>query len=430
MLSKFTAHIEKNFPFLKNKRLLIAVSGGLDSMVLLTLLKQWNADLSVAHCNFGLRGSESDGDEVFVASFCKRKSIPFFSKKFVTQLPKHSVQMAARTLRYEWFESLLDEHSFDFILTAHHADDNLETVLINLTRGAGIAGLSGIPPVNNRIVRPLLPFSKKEILDFAQTNNLEWREDSSNQKLDYVRNQIRHQVVPALKNIQPQLIEQVQKSIHFLSDTQKIKQQYFESLLQEISTQHKSSLCFSVEKIKQLHPLETHLFGLFSPYGFTSTKELVKFLEAPTGKEIQSLAYRLISDRGEIILTQLINPSSDFYEVTENEIQHPIRLSMEEHTGNSLNTHCQVFLDKSTLQFPLLLRKQQIGDVFYPLGMMGKKKISKFFKDEKMSTLAKESQWLLCSGDSVVWVVGKRVDRRFVSTSKTSNTLKITYYED
>jgi tRNA(Ile)-lysidine synthase len=258
MLSKFTAHIEKNFTFLKNKRLLIAVSGGLDSMVLLTFLKQWNADLSVAHCNFGLRGSESDGDEVFVASFCKRKSIPFFSKKFVTQLPKHSVQMAARTLRYEWFESLLDEHSFDFILTAHHADDNLETVLINLTRGAGIAGLSGIPPVNNRIVRPLLPFSKKEILDFAQTNNLEWREDSSNQKLDYVRNQIRHQVVPALKNIQPQLIEQVQKSIHFLSDTQKIQQQYFESLLQKISTQHKSSRCFSVEKIKQLHPLEAH----------------------------------------------------------------------------------------------------------------------------------------------------------------------------
>lgn len=430
MFSKFLTHIEKDFSFLKNSRLLVAVSGGLDSMVLLLLLKQWNVDIAVAHCNFGLRGSESDGDEAFVTLYCQNNSIPFFNKQFDTQLPKHSTQMAARTLRYEWFESLLDKHSFDFLLTAHHADDNLETLLINLTRGAGVAGLSGIPPINNRVVRPLLPFSKKEILDFAQTNNLEWREDNSNQKLDYLRNQIRHQVVPALKNIQPQLLDQVQKSIQFLSDTNEIQQQYFDSLIQQISTQDKFSIRFSIEKIKQLHPLETHLFELFSPYGFASSKELLKFLQAPTGKEIQSLAYRLISDRGEIVLTQLINPSSDFYEVTENEIQHPIRLSMEEHTGSFQNTPCQVFIDKSSLQFPLLLRKKQSGDFFYPLGMMGKKKISKFFKDEKMSILAKESQWLLCSGDAVVWVVGKRLDSRFVASTDTLNPLKITYYED
>ena len=430
MFSKFLTHIEKDFSFLKNSRLLVAVSGGLDSMVLLLLLKQWNADIAVAHCNFGLRGSESDGDEAFVALYCQNNSIPFFNKQFDTQLPKHSTQMAARTLRYEWFESLLDKHSFDFLLTAHHADDNLETLLINLTRGAGVAGLSGIPPINNRVVRPLLPFSKKEILDFAQKNNLDWREDSSNQKLDYLRNQIRHQVVPALKNIQPQLLDQVQKSIQFLNDTNEIQLQYFDSLIQQISTQDKFSIRFSIEKIKQLHHLETHLFELFSPYGFASSKELLKFLKAPTGKEIQSSTHRLISDRGEIVLTQLIYPSSDFYEVTENEIQHPIRLSTEEHIGNFQNTPCQVFIDKSSLQFPLLLRKKQSGDYFFPLGMMGKKKISKFFNDEKMSILAKESQWLLCSGDAVVWVVGKRLDSRFVASTDTLKPLKITYYED
>lgn len=429
MFRKFLTHIDDQFLFLKNKRLLVAVSGGVDSMVLSDLVKQSQMKFAIAHCNFGLRGIESDNDQIFVKDYCQRNNIPFFTKRFETKLPKHSTQMAARSLRYEWFKSLLEIHSYDYVLTAHHADDDLETLLINLTRGSGVAGLSGIPTLNKYIARPLLPFSKEDILLYANQNKIQWREDSSNQKSDYYRNQIRHQVIPNLKKGKPELLQQVQKTIQFLRDTNTIKNNYFSSLLNEISSQFHNEIHFSIDSLKQLQPLKTHLFELFSPYGFTSTTELVKFLDASSGKELQSKSHRLIHHRKQLIVAPLIHQEPLEFEVSKKGIQAPISLSIEECAKITPSSPYQIFLDPNTIQFPLTLRKSQSGDVFYPEGMKGKKKISKFFKDDKMSILAKESQWLLCSGDDIVWVVGKRVDRRFVLNSNTTEPLKITFHE-
>lgn len=428
MFRQFLKHIDNDFALLKNNRLLLAVSGGVDSMVLADLIKRSQFDFAIAHCNFGLRGDESDADEAFVENYCNQNNITFFTKHFETQLPKHSTQMAARIHRYDWFESLLSSYSYDFVVTAHHADDALETLLINLTRGTGVAGLLGIPSINKHVVRLLLPFSKEEIVAYANKNKLTWREDSSNQKTDYYRNQIRHEVIPNLKKGKPELLQQVQKTIQFLSETNEIKNNYFESLKNDIGVQTDSEIHFSIEKLKKLQPLKTHLFELFSPFGFNSTAELVKFLDASSGKELRSHSHRLIHHRDHLIVAEITDIESMTFSVSEKGIQTPLFLAIENDSQISFDNPNQIFLDPTKLQFPLTLRKHRSGDFFYPVGMKGKKKVAKFFKDNKMSKLAKESQWLLCSGDDVVWVVGKRVDRRFVPGSNPTKTLKITFH--
>ena len=226
MQQKLTNHINTKFPFLKDKKLLIAISGGVDSVVLTYLLSVLNFDISLAHCNFKLRGKESDLDEEFILKLGGKLNIKTFTTQFSTnkfaQKNKLSTQIAARKLRYNWFESLVKKHQFDFVLTAHHADDNLETFLINLTRGTGLDGLTGIPEINGNVVRPLIPFSRDEIIDFAKENHIKWREDQSNASTKYIRNKIRHQVIPVLKEINPSVLETFAKTTNHLKESQQI----------------------------------------------------------------------------------------------------------------------------------------------------------------------------------------------------------------
>lgn len=436
MLGGFTDHINEKLIYLKGAKLLIACSGGVDSVVLTRLCSEINLDIAIAHCNFNLRGKESDGDEVFVAKLAEELKIPFYTTHFDTkayaQEHKLSIQMAARDLRYSWFEELKEEHSFHFVLTAHHADDNLETFLINMSRGSGLDGLIGIPEKNGIYVRPLLPFSRERILNWAQKKEWKWREDSSNQETKYVRNRLRHDVIPELKNTFPGFLENFKNSIEYLNQcalfirnqTSLLRFELFDNLEPDPEL-----VKVSLQVMSELENPETFVYFLFKEFGFTAWKDMVKLLDAQPGKQIFSKTHRLIKDRDYLLLTPIREEApSRTYAIDEEErmVMFPLGVmnfkSVNDITYRSNNT---IYVDKEKLKYPLCVRKWREGDYFYPLGMEGKKKLSKYFKDEKLSLLDKEKVWLLCSGEDIVWIINHRPDNRFKVTGQTQEILKI-----
>lgn len=411
-----------------NAKLLVAVSGGVDSMVLCDLLVKSKIDFAIAHCNFQLRGKDSDEDENFVVNYCEENQIEFFSKKFEVKNHKNSgnfsTQMAARELRYTWFEEIMKEQNFDYLVTAHHLNDALETFLINLSRGTGIKGLTGIQE-NDQILRPLLPFSKAEILNYADENQLKWREDSSNASTDYVRNKIRHKIFPELKEIHPEFLNNFSQSIQFLKEENQLISNHLEEIKSRIFEEEKESIQISIDKIKKLNPIETYLHHLFSEFGFKSTNEILKILQSENG-EIRSKTHRLIRNRNEIILTKIkLEKFEQEIELNEFEIlEKPLYLRFLK--SEERNLKADETLDYDKIKFPLRLRKMKIGDIFYPFGMKGSKKLSKYFKDEKYSKIEKENAWLLVDDDDrIVYVVGKRIDDRFKITKHTHKYLNI-----
>lgn len=419
-------------PFLKGKRLLLACSGGMDSVALTHLCADTELDVSLAHCNFNLRDEESDGDETFVRELATKLGIKVFVEQFKTEqyAEKHrlSVQMAARELRYQWFDELLQTKGFDYVLTAHHADDSLETFLINLSRGTGIDGLSGIPEVNEKVVRPLLPFSQDEILEYAQSNKMEWREDSSNASTKYLRNKIRHEVVPVLKELHPTFLQNFLNTQHHLQQTNDLISSYLDDLKIKLFEKSEGVIKIQIAELQKLQPLESYLYGLFKDYGFTEWNDVKNLLTAMSGKQLFSQTHQLLKDRDCLILSEIKNRVNGTYEVylDADTSELPIKLKMEEVEVLDKQGENIVFLDKEKLNFPLVLRNWEKGDYFYPFGMQGKKKLSKFFKDEKLDVLSKEKQWLLCSDNEIVWVVGKRADERFKVEDSTKQILKIT----
>ena len=433
MLQKFFQHIHNNFSFLKENRLLLACSGGLDSLVLAHLCKQANLDITLAHCNFKLRGKESDGDEVFVQQLAKELGVEFISTTFNTKQEMAtaggSTQMVARKLRYEWFETVLQERKLDYVLTAHHADDALETFIINLSRGTGIDGLSGIPSKYGNIVRPLLPFSREELAAFARDNNLRWREDSSNSDSKYLRNQIRKEIVPKLKELHPTFLDNFLSTQTFLTQSKTVLESAYREMQEKLFKKHGRGFQIDVKELKLLKPLEAYLYGIFNYYGFTAWDDIKSLIDAGSGKEIHSPTHRLLKDRDSLFLQSREVKSEGFYNIEKDieHIQEPIKLLLETTTGLEKEGNNVAFFDKEKLNYPLTLRKWKKGDYFYPLGMQGKKKLSKFFKDEKMDVFSKENQWLLCDGEKIVWVIGKRADERYKIDGNTSQILKITY---
>jgi tRNA(Ile)-lysidine synthase len=434
MLQKFTEHISLNFPFLKDKKLLIAISGGLDSVVLFHLLHQLNYNISLAHCNFKLRDKESDLDEEFVRNISQKTSNQFFTKRFNTSTfakkNKISTQIAARALRYNWFQEVLTEYNFDFVLTAHHLDDNLETFLINLTRGSGLEGFTGIPAQNGTIVRPLLPFSRSDILKYAQENKLTWREDASNASTKYTRNKIRHQVIPVLKEINPSILSSFEKTISNLQESQQIIKDRIETISKEVTEEKNNLIKLDIGKIKQLSNPKAYLFELLKAYQFTEWTDVYNLLSAQTGKQVFSKTHRLLKDRDFLILSEIDNKETEEnqFAIQENqsEINKPIQLTFKEVNNTSTENKQTIYVDKDLLKYPLQLRKWQNGDYLYPTGMQGKKKLSKFFKDEKFSLLEKENAWLLCNANNeIIWVVNYRQDRRFAPKQNTTHYLKI-----
>ncbi|MDO6808189.1 tRNA lysidine(34) synthetase TilS [Zobellia galactanivorans] len=432
MLEEFKKHIEDQFTELVDNRFLLACSGGVDSVVLLHLCARLNLDFAVAHCNFNLRGAESDADEGLVRDLAKKHKVKIYVTRFDTKSystqNKVSIQVAARELRYRWFSEIMDREGIKTLVTAHHADDSLETFLINLSRGTGIDGLTGIPVKSHNLSRPLLHFTTEWILSYARAESLVWREDASNADTKYLRNKIRHEIVPALKELNPAFLANFQKTQNYLSQTALVLEQHISDLKSQLFEETAGVTRISVAKLLQLKPVSTYLYLLFKPYGFTEWNDVENLLSAMSGKQIQSKDYRLVKDRDYLLLVAKEAPDVNEYHIDEGDtvVSEPVSLKIEkvgEYVKSDLNT---LYIDKKALKYPLTIRKWKKGDYFYPLGMTGKKKLSKYFKDEKVDVVSKEAQWLLCSGDAIVWVIGRRADERFKVSEHTSDIIKIT----
>ena len=436
MLETVKCHIEKKFPFLIGKNILVACSGGIDSVVLVRILKELKFNISLAHCNFSLRGIESDEDEKFVISIADKLSIPIFNTKFDTkqfkEINKVSTQMAARELRYHWFDELCKKHSFDFIATGHHLDDEIETFLINLTRGTGIRGLIGIPETNHKVIRPLLMISRNDIYEYAIKNNITWREDQSNADTDYLRNKFRLNVIPSLKQTNTNFLKGFQKTTTHLKTSLSLVNDYMELIKKLVFIVKETSIEIDILKLKGLPNTNYLIYELLFPYGFTNWGDIIDLLDAQTGKKIFSKKYRLLKNRNFLILDQKsqINIKSHFY-INEGDkiLKKPLFLSINKVEEILDYTPNNLYLDFDKLVFPLKLRPWEDGDYFFPFGMKGKKKLSKFFKDEKLSLISKEKIWVLLSENNIIWVVGMRSDERFKVDDETKHILKITYSE-
>jgi tRNA(Ile)-lysidine synthase len=433
MLSQLRTHLSQNLPFLQGKKLLLAVSGGVDSMALVHLFKALNYDIAIAHCNFGLRAEESDDDTEFVATYASGSEISFFVTHFDTARfasdNKLSVQVAARQLRYMWFNELMQENGFDYLLTAHHLDDSLETFLINFSRGTGLTGLTGIPQQNGNIIRPLLPFTREEIEQYAKEQGISWREDSSNASDKYLRNKIRHQVVPLLKEINPSFYNSFGNTLESLLQSASLVDNASVMIYQKVVTEMPQSKSIDLQQLFKLPNYKAYLYHWLSPLGFTAWDDIYSLVDAQPGKYVLSSNYRIIKDRDTLIVTPVKNSDNQEYIISDEvtEIFKPINLvlSYVQTVDNTAGKNV-LYADAEKLKFPLFVRKWHKGDVFYPLGMNGqKKKLSKYFKDEKFPLHEKEAAWLLGPDNDIAWIVGHRADHRFRVTPDTKQIIKI-----
>lgn len=441
MLEKLKNNIAHEQLLTSTDRLVLAVSGGCDSMVMLDLFRQMEHDFVVAHCNFKLRGAESDGDETFLRDYCGEHGIELFVQTFETReyavQEGISIEMAARELRYQWFYELLDSLQYNYLLTAHHQDDLVETMLINLSRGTGIRGLSGIHPRKGRLVRPLLFASRNDLVAYANEKQVPYREDSSNKEFVHQRNLIRHQVLPLLETINPAFKVNAAKTAAILKETELV----FNARIAEEQSQFLSregKHCFlAVDYLKASSYPETLLFETLKPFGFTAdlVQEINQALYAEPGKVFYSTTHRLVKDRSYFILTPREEESLSRYYIEKDcvEITTPIKLSLQQLTNDSSfqfsKNRLIADLDMDCLEFPLVLKKWEQGEYFQPLGMTGFKKLSDFFIDQKFSIPEKENSWILYSGGKVVWVVGHRMDNRFKITTETQSVIRIQLLE-
>lgn len=420
MVELLKQHLQNNFPFLKDKKLLVTVSGGIDSVVMTYLFHQLHYNITIAHCNFQLRAQESDWDEIFVKGIAEKLNknihhIKFNTKTYCKQ-QKVSTQIGARELRYTWFNDLCKKHNYDYILTAHHLSDVIETFFINLSRGTGIDGLTGIPALNKNIVRPLLPFSRNQIETFAKENNITWREDQSNAETKYIRNKIRHKIVPELYNLHPKFEENFKKTIVHLHQSKEFIHLKIKELKKTLFVPKNNTLIILKSNLNNLSNFE--IYELFQPYGFSSVLEIQKLLQTQTGKEINSETHSLLNNREHLVLhtKQTQTTENQYYIYNIYNVKHlpiPLVFSNEEKELNK-NT---IAIDLKKNPLPLILRKRKDGDLFSPIGMSGKKKVSKFLKDEKLSKIEKDNTWLLCNHqNNILWIVGYRADNSLVQT--------------
>lgn len=439
---KFRAYIKEDALIEHGNRILLAVSGGVDSMVMMALFVREGYNVGVAHCNFQLRGDESFDDETLVREQAEKFGLPFYNMRFDTlaemERTGESVQLAARRLRYGWFNELGREYGYDTIAIAHHADDSIETFFINLLRGTGLKGLTGIHKVNGHIIRPLLFASRREILDYAHANGIPFREDSSNRSTKYLRNKIRLGIVPLLRDINPRFTELMGKNISRITDAQLFINRCIDRLREEVVVSENGMAVVDPSKIDDQMPVNFVIYELMnSQYGFKGdvVDSLVDALQKgdeSTGKRFYSRDYVAYIDRGRILIAPI--EESDACCTLISSEQH------RSYCGNSVLTfiHTDIdnienlaqpsniaLLDMDKLQFPLTVRRWQDGDVFVPFGMNNRKKMSDFLIDEKVSAAEKRRQFVVVSGEDIVWVIGRRIDNRFRVDSSTENILKI-----
>lgn len=404
-------------------------------MVLAHLCSLNKMDFSIVHCNFQLRGYESDMDAFFVEDLARKLGKKIYIKDFDTDsyvnINKVSLQMAARELRYRWFEELMKKNKIKTLVTAHHADDNLETFIINLSRGTGIKGLTGIPAKTSNISRPLLIFSRAQIMQFAEIKNISWREDHSNLDKKYLRNKIREDVIPRLRELHPGFLGNYEATRANLEGSAALLENYLAEIKQELFQQEDDLIRIPINSLLKLDPIKVYMYELFHQYGFKEWNDVVGLLTATSGKEIYSQTHRLLKDR-QYLLLQPLHPSTvEKFKIdaVSGTITKPINMKIDEVKAMGEQSKRILYVDKETLNHKLSIRKWEKGDYFYPFGMNGTKKVSKFYKDEKLDLISKEKQWLLCSGDAIVWIIGRRGDDRFKVTPKTKNILRFTITE-
>lgn len=437
MVEQFIAYIKQEKLLHTGDRVLLAVSGGLDSMVMLRLFQMTGYPFAVAHCNFRLRGAESDGDEQFVRDYCDQQNIQLFLTRFDTREYADqegiSIEMAARNLRYDWFYKLLETENCSLLATAHHQDDLVETFFLNLSRGTGIRGLSGIKVKSDKLIRPMLFADRKWIADFARLHKVGFREDSTNSDTDIKRNYIRHQVLPLLDDFHPSFRKNVVKTVDNLWQTEQLFRQKIDEIRRQIVAKSAWGEEIDIERLKQQVSLRTVLYELLRDKNFQAEQvdDMLNALDAESGRKFYSPTHWLVKDRGKLLVAaQQAEQQALFYiEKDCSSIDFPVNMVFEKMPGSvdfRFSTDPLIAdLDFEKLEFPLILRKWKEGEYFQPLGMSGLKKLSDFFIDEKFSLLQKENIWVLASGSRIVWIPGKRLDDRFKITSSTRTVWRI-----
>lgn len=440
LLEEFEKYVSENELFSHNDKVLLAVSGGVDSMVLMSLTAAAGYQFGVAHCNFQLRGKESDEDQVMVEREAKRLGVEFYNAHFDTvgEMARtgESMEMAARRLRYAWFKLLCDEHGYSVIAIAHHINDSIETFFINMLRGTGLRGLTGINAQVGRIVRPLMFATRKDIHDFAVAHRIPFREDSSNRSTKYLRNKVRLGLVPMLKEINPQFTTIMRRNISRLSQAQEFVTASMEMIKRQVVEEQSGIFTLHIDCIDGSLPRNFIIYEILSAqFGFKG--DVVDLLchaldNEATGKRFYSRDWVAVVDRQKIVVATVAE-DDDCETLVD-------RTMIRSYAGGSVlfYEYCDIdfietldmgdnvaLLDADKLQFPLKVRRWREGDWFIPLGMSGRKKLSDYLIDRKVSLVEKSRQFVLLSGDDIVWVIGRRLDDRFCITKKTENVLKI-----
>lgn len=441
MLAAFQEHLKVTFPHLIKQPLLIAISGGLDSVVLTHLLHQLGYNIALAHCNFNLRVGESDGDEQFIKQLAHDLQLELHLAHFETaayaQQKGVSIQMAARELRYDFFSQVCKTNSYDYVLTAHHLDDQLETFLINLNRGSGLQGLQGIPQVNDLILRPLLPFSREQIKNFAIHNAIKWREDSSNSSHKYQRNELRNLVLPLVHQALPQLKAHFTQTLDYLKGSQDMVGDAVLRFRESGITTTHTGINIHIEQLMQTSNPAAYLYELIKEYGFQNLSDVMDLVHGITGKRIESATYMVYKDRDYLVVCErlTIQPlylsidnitcSYEFYDSTlelENlDIKDALELVKKNKEKNIL------YIDAAAISFPLTLRSWKHGDRMQPYGMKGTKLVSDMLTDSKVSFIDKEKMVVLTSSQDILWILGLRSSNYGKITATTKSVIKLTY---
>lgn len=433
---KFIQSVSRNNLFGRNDRLIIAVSGGVDSVVLCELCSRSGYHFEIAHVNFQLRGEESNADEKFVENLAEKYRVPIHVMRSdtltVAASKGVSVQVAARDIRYEWFDRLLEKKK-GLLLTAHHADDNIETQIMHFFRGTGIHGLRGIPEKTGYKIRPLLHFTKEEIRTYAQYRELNWREDSSNASEKYSRNYFRNTIIPLIEKIYPSVEQNLLENARRFSEIELLYEQAIAANKKNLLTIKGEEVHLPVLKLKKVHPLRTVLYEIVQPYHFTSSQldDIVHLLDAAQGKMVYSASHRIIRNRNWLIIAPRNNSGGDNILIENGDTRvsyahSEITLGVKPIKEIQIHKRAEeAMLDARQLEYPLILRKWKEGDYFYPLGMPKKKKIARFLIDQKLSRTQKENCWVLESNKRICWIVGMRIDERFKITPSTREVVVI-----
>ena len=437
MIEVVRKYIDQNQLLTKKELVIVGISGGADSAALLHMLVSMGYQCIAAHCNFKLRGEESDRDELFTDNYTQILQVPLRTIVFETKqyaLNNHlSIEMAARELRYAWFEELRKEYNAQAIAVAHHRDDSIETLLINLTRGSGLCGLTGIRPRNGYVVRPLLPLSREDVFSYIDSNKLSYVTDSTNSSDIYTRNFIRLKVLPLLAQINPSIKASLARTADHLGEAEII----FKHVINEARNKVIQDNSLSIDALMEFPAPKTILFELLKPYGFTRlvTEDIFSSLDKDSGKLFYSDSYRLLKDRSFLLIDSLEKHEQQCFTLdnVEGHITVPIELIFSKLVINkdflierNLNF---AYFDYDKLKFPLTLRHWKEGDWFVPFGMTGRKKLSDYFSNNKFSLFDKEKIWLLCNGEDIIWIVGERPDNRYRIDKSTKKVLKVNFLD-